>query len=95
VSRHKFASNVCEKAIIYAEAEDRRQLIAELIGNKPDGSNNVGMLLCDQYGNFPIQASGLLPSSDHKLTIYPDCAGPRRADSKSRGMHQSRGQKIS
>nr|ODN87826.1 pumilio 2 [Cryptococcus depauperatus CBS 7841] len=54
-ARHKFASNVIEKAIIHADSADRRVLIDELIGVQPDGSNQIGMLLRDAYGNFALQ----------------------------------------
>ncbi|WWD16167.1 hypothetical protein CI109_100592 [Kwoniella shandongensis] len=57
LARHKFASNAIEKAIIRAEPEDRRQLIDELIGSNADGTNNVGMLLRDAFGNFPLQTA--------------------------------------
>lgn len=55
VARHKFASNVVEKALIHADPADRRALIDELIGMQPDGTNQVGMLLRDAYANFPLQ----------------------------------------
>ncbi|KAK4684287.1 pumilio RNA-binding family, partial [Tremellales sp. Uapishka_1] len=55
LSRHKFASNVCEKALQHASPEARQLMIAELIDLKPDGSNMVGTLLRDAYGNFPLQ----------------------------------------
>ena len=55
VARHKFASNVCEKALNNASMEDRRALITELVNLKPDGSNNVELLLRDAFGNFPLQ----------------------------------------
>jgi len=57
VSRHKFASNVCEKALEHASPRDRTALIIELIGKKPDGSSNVAMLLRDAFANFPLQVS--------------------------------------
>ncbi|KIR28760.1 pumilio 2 [Cryptococcus deuterogattii 99/473] len=55
LARHKFASNVVEKALIHADPADRRVLINELIDIQPDGTNQVGMLLRDAYANFPLQ----------------------------------------
>ena len=59
VSRHKFASNVCERAMQHARPEDRRSLIDELINMQPDGSTHIPMLLRDAFGNFPLQVSWL------------------------------------
>lgn len=59
VCRHKFASNVCEKALQYATPKDRDELIRELVDVKPDGTNMCGTLLRDAYGNFPLQVCRL------------------------------------
>ena len=64
VSRHKFASNVCEKALTKSTGQDLRDLITELIGLRPDGTNNVRMLLQDAFGNFPLQVC-------HSRAHYP------------------------
>lgn len=56
--RHKFASNVVEKAIKYANREDRRQLISELMGeNTNNTEDRIATLLRDGYGNFPVQTA--------------------------------------
>ena len=57
VSRHKFASNVCEKALVHCQPQDRRDLVDELIGIKSDGTTNIPTLLRDAFGNFPLQVS--------------------------------------
>lgn len=58
MSRHKFASNVVEKALKYANPADRRELISELMGENTDSpEDRVGSLLRDGYGNFPIQTA--------------------------------------
>ncbi|ORY28313.1 armadillo-type protein [Naematelia encephala] len=57
LSRHKFASNVCEKAIIYGSLQDRRDIIRELIGSDGKGKTQIPMLLRDQFGNFPLQTA--------------------------------------
>lgn len=55
VCRHKFASNVIEKALTRATENDRRDLIVELMDAKPNGSNKIALLLKDPYANFPVQ----------------------------------------
>lgn len=57
VARHKFASNVIEKALKQADERERREMIDELIDEQPDGSNQIAKLLKDAYGNFPVQVS--------------------------------------
>lgn len=57
VAKHKFASNVIEKALKQADKQQRREMIEELIGEQSDGSDQVAKLLKDAYGNFPIQVS--------------------------------------
>ncbi|OCF36398.1 pumilio 2 [Kwoniella heveanensis BCC8398] len=57
LARHKFASNVVEKAIIHANEADRKILIDELVEARADGTNQVGMLLRDAFGNFPLQTA--------------------------------------
>lgn len=56
--RHKFASNVVEKALKHANDKDKRELISEMMGEGTDGSENrIQTLLRDQYGNFPVQTA--------------------------------------
>lgn len=58
VCRHKFASNVVEKALKHANDKDKRELISEMMGEGTDGSENrIQTLLRDQYGNFPVQTA--------------------------------------
>ena len=45
---HKFASNVCEKALILADPESRRILIDEIIA-RPNGVSPVVAMMRDQY----------------------------------------------
>ncbi|WWC89804.1 uncharacterized protein L201_004730 [Kwoniella dendrophila CBS 6074] len=69
LARHKFASNVLEKAIVHADDEDRKLLIDELVDVKEDGTNQVGMLLRDAFGNFPLQTALTSASSEQRLEI--------------------------
>lgn len=58
LSRHKFASNVVERAIRHAKREDKRAIIAEMMGDGPeDGETRVGTLLRDGFGNFTVQTA--------------------------------------
>ncbi len=49
LARHKFASNVCEKALTFAEPETRRFLVDEIISPKPDTLTPVVSMMKDQY----------------------------------------------
>lgn len=51
VARHKFASNVCEKAFVCAPREEREMLIEELL-LKSEGA--VALLMKDQFGNYVL-----------------------------------------
>jgi pumilio RNA-binding family len=48
MSKHKFASNVVEKCIIFANDEERSMMVEEIIAPKPDGSSTIGAMLKDQ-----------------------------------------------
>jgi pumilio RNA-binding family len=52
MARHKFASNVCEKALVTARAEDRVQLIDEMLQRRPpDGTTPVALMMKDQFAS--------------------------------------------
>ncbi len=51
MSRHKFASNVCEKALLTADAESRRALIQEVMTSKQDGVSPIATMMKDQYAS--------------------------------------------
>ncbi|KAJ6630821.1 armadillo-type protein [Mycena sp. CBHHK59/15] len=57
MARHKFASNVCEKALIFADLEARRLLIEEIMtpSSKPDGVMPIVTMMKDQYANYVLQ----------------------------------------
>jgi mRNA-binding protein PUF3 len=60
VSKHKFASNVVEKAIIHSSRNDKREIVKELIDMQPNGINKVAALLRDPIANFPVQVGSSL-----------------------------------
>ncbi|KAL6309245.1 armadillo-type protein [Sparassis latifolia] len=55
MARHKFASNVCEKALITADVESRRLLIEEILGPKQDGVSPITTMMKDQFANYVLQ----------------------------------------
>jgi hypothetical protein len=65
VSRHKFASNVVEKAILHAKPNDKRELVYELVNVREDGSSRVAAVLRDPFANFVLQVCLLYPNFDN------------------------------
>ena len=51
MARHKFASNVCEKALVTADSERRRVLIEEMMTPKADGVSPIVTMMKDQYAS--------------------------------------------
>lgn len=51
MSRHKFASNVCEKALVTADSASRRQLIDEIMVPRHDGASPIITMMKDQYAS--------------------------------------------
>ena len=60
MSRHKFASNVCEKALLTADPESRRALIQEVMTSKQDGVSPIATMMKDQYASESCLAIPLL-----------------------------------
>jgi pumilio RNA-binding family len=59
MARHRFASNVCEKALIAADPEERRQLIDEIMTPKQDGVSPVVAMMKDQFASGWLSVSCL------------------------------------
>lgn len=55
LSKHKFASNVVEKAILKSTDEEKKQMIDEILAPRSDGTSTVGIMLKDAFANFPLQ----------------------------------------
>ena len=51
MARHKFASNVCEKALVMADSESRHALIEEIMTPKHDGVSPVLAMMKDQFAS--------------------------------------------
>ena len=54
MAKHKFASNVCEKALVTADPENRRLLIEEIMTPKADGVSPIVTMMKDQYASAYI-----------------------------------------
>lgn len=51
MARHKFASNVCEKALSMADEEERQILVNEMLSSGLDGQPSVAIMMKDQYAS--------------------------------------------
>ena len=67
MARHKFASNVCEKALKIADPENRRLLIDEIMTPKQDNVNPIGAMMRDQFAS---QCFILRPVRDLKRLLF-------------------------
>jgi pumilio RNA-binding family len=56
MARHKFASNVCEKALVTADPESRRNLINEIMTPKQDGVSPIITMMKDQFASESISS---------------------------------------
>ncbi|KAF7338257.1 PUM-HD domain-containing protein [Mycena venus] len=71
MARHKFASNVCEKALINGDSEARRALIEEIMAapSKPDAATPIVIMMKDQYGNYVLQRALQVAEGEQKETL--------------------------
>ena len=51
MARHKFASNVCEKALVTTDALTRSILIDEIMTPKQDGVSPIVTMMKDQFAS--------------------------------------------
>lgn len=66
MSRHKFASNVCEKALVTADSESRRLLIEEIMSPKQDGVSPIVTMMKDQFASeLTLVVYATYPTPDH------------------------------
>ena len=61
MSRHKFASNVCEKALLTTDLESRRALIQEMMTSKQDGVSTIATMMKDQYASEQFLTAPWMP----------------------------------
>ncbi|KAH9966687.1 armadillo-type protein [Russula dissimulans] len=85
MSRHKFASNVCEKALLTADSESRRALIQEIMTSKQDGISPIATMMKDQYANYVLQRAVSVADQEQKRElisrIKPQLVSMRRYSS--------------
>ncbi|KAG7092474.1 hypothetical protein E1B28_008826 [Marasmius oreades] len=66
LARHKFASNVCEKALQASDTGTRRALVDELLVPKHEGATPVASMMKDQFGNYVLQRAVVVADSDQR-----------------------------
>ncbi|EJD06040.1 ARM repeat-containing protein [Fomitiporia mediterranea MF3/22] len=85
MAKHKFASNVCEKALVMADSENRRLLVEEMITPKADGVSPIVTMMKDQYANYVLQRALTVVEGDQKEVfiskVRPQLATMRRYSS--------------
>lgn len=64
MSRHKFASNVCEKAMAVADLARRRRIVEEMLASGSTGITLVVIMMKDQYANYVLQKAINLVEGD-------------------------------
>jgi len=72
LSKHKFASNVVEKSIQFGNDEQRRAIVAQATAIHSDGTSPLQLMMKDQYGNYVVRKSSLLPSSHVPVPSRPN-----------------------
>jgi pumilio RNA-binding family len=85
MARHKFASNVCEKALTCSTRENRTALIAEIMAPKPDGTAPIAVMMKDQFANYVLQRALTVVDEDQReelcAKVRPHLASMRRYSS--------------
>ncbi|KAL0946873.1 hypothetical protein HGRIS_013039 [Hohenbuehelia grisea] len=90
MARHKFASNVCEKALMCADADNRRLLIHELMAPRSDGVSPIIHLMKDQFGNYVLQRAINLAEPEQRqalIKIVAPQVAAMRAQSNTYSKH--------
>lgn len=81
LSKHKFASNVVEKAILVANDEQRIEMIDEILAVRSDGTSTVGIMLKDAFANFPLQKFLQAAKEPQRSKLFAE-VGEQLADMK-------------
>ncbi|CAE6414057.1 unnamed protein product [Rhizoctonia solani] len=85
MARHKFASNVCEKALVTADPESRRLLIEEIMTPRMDTVNPIVLMMKDSFANYVLQRALQVVEGEqrHMLVakVKPQLANMRRYSS--------------
>ncbi|KAG6818099.1 hypothetical protein H0H87_000003 [Tephrocybe sp. NHM501043] len=70
LARHKYASNVVEKAFVSADTETRRKLIDEILVVRPDGVTPITGMMKDQYANYVLQRAMIMSVGEQKEALF-------------------------
>lgn len=85
LARHKFASNVCEKALVFADVETRAHLIDEIMMPTADGVSPLVIMMKDQFANYVLQRALATAEGEQKdmliAKVKPHIANMRRYSS--------------
>ncbi|CCO27658.1 Maternal protein pumilio OS=Drosophila melanogaster GN=pum PE=1 SV=2 [Rhizoctonia solani AG-1 IB] len=85
MARHKFASNVCEKALVMADSESRRLLIDEIMTPRMDTVNPIVLMMKDSFANYVLQRALQVVEGEQRhvlvAKVKPQLANMRRYSS--------------
>ncbi|KAF8597034.1 ARM repeat-containing protein, partial [Ceratobasidium sp. AG-I] len=85
MAKHKFASNVCEKALVMADSESRRLLIEEIMTPRPDTVNTIVLMMKDSFANYVLQRALQVVEGDQRYAliakVQPQLSNMRRYSS--------------
>ncbi|KAJ1309525.1 hypothetical protein OPQ81_006298 [Rhizoctonia solani] len=85
MARHKFASNVCEKALVTADSESRRLLIEEIMTPRMDTVNPIVLMMKDSFANYVLQRALQVVEGEQRHMLFgkvkPQLANMRRYSS--------------
>ncbi|CAE6535889.1 unnamed protein product [Rhizoctonia solani] len=85
MARHKFASNVCEKALVTADPESRRLLIEEIMTPRMDTVNPIVLMMKDSFANYVLQRALQVVEGEQRhllvAKVKPQLANMRRYSS--------------
>jgi pumilio RNA-binding family len=72
MASHKFASNVCEKALLHASRENREGLINEMLALRSDGNTAIPLMVKDQYANYVLQRAMRVAEGDMSERLFAE-----------------------
>ncbi|KAF8163318.1 armadillo-type protein [Crassisporium funariophilum] len=70
LAQHKYASNVCEKALVCADTDSRRLLINEIMVPQLDGQSAILIMIKDQYANYVLQRALTVVEGDQRELFF-------------------------
>ncbi|KAJ3507874.1 hypothetical protein NLJ89_g6061 [Agrocybe chaxingu] len=83
LAQHKYASNVCEKALTCTESETRQLLIDEIMTPGVDGQSPIVLMVKDQYANYVLQRALAVVEGEQRVLFFnqvkPLLAGLRKS----------------